>query len=268
VLAAHPRFLLALSAVGYIAVTASFMVFERPGLGVGHFFYIPVLLLAVATGPVIGALGGLLATALYITGIYVNPHIPSTLEALQTLMRLSTFAIVGGLVGWFARDNRRLVRELERLASRDALTGLPNTRAFEAAIDRRLSAGETFALLVGDVDALAALSGGSKEAAEDLLRRLADVLSAAKRTGDDIARIGDDEFAILSTLHVHDARGYADDLERLLGLSGVSVTFGWAMHPRDASTALGLYRAAEERLYARKMTRGLRRGVPVAAAAL
>jgi diguanylate cyclase (GGDEF)-like protein len=266
VLAAHPRILLGLSAVGYAATTTAFIVLERPGLGVGHFFYIPILLLAVATGPVAGALGGMLATVLYIVGIYVNPHVPSTLEALQTLMRLSTFAIVGGLVGWFARDNRRLVHELERLASRDALTGLPNTRAFEAAIDRRLAAGETFALLVGDVDALAALSDGNREIADDLLRRLADVLSAAKRTGDDVARIGDDEFAILSRLHVHDARTYAGDLERLLALSGVSVTFGWATHPRDAATALGLYRAAEERLYTRKITRGHRRGTPQLAA--
>jgi diguanylate cyclase (GGDEF)-like protein len=268
VLAAHPRFLLGLSAIGYIAVTAAFVTLERPGLGIGHFYYIPILLLAVATGPVAGALGGLLGTVLYTASIYANPHIPSTLEGLQTIMRIVTFVLVGSLVGWFARDNRRLVRELEHLASRDALTGLPNTRAFEAAIDRRLAGSERFALLVGDVDQLGALSGGNHEAAEDLLRRLADVLSAAKRTGDDIARIGDDEFAILSSLHVHDARTYAAELERLLSLSGVGVTFGWATHPRDAATSLGLYRAAEERLYARKMTRGLRRGVPPVASTM
>ena len=258
-----------LSAIGYIAVTAAFVTLERPGLGIGHFYYIPILLLAVATGPVAGALGGLLGTRALHGEHLREPAHPvdargSADDHADRHLRARSAAWSAGSPG----DNRRLVRELEHLASRDALTGLPNTRAFEAAIDRRLAGSETFALLVGDVDQLGALSGGNHEAAEDLLRRLADVLSAAKRTGDDIARIGDDEFAILSSLHVHDARTYAAELERLLSLSGVGVTFGWATHPRDAATSLGLYRAAEERLYARKMTRGLRRGVPPVASTM
>jgi hypothetical protein len=38
------------------------------------------------------------------------------------------------------------------------------------------------------------------------------------------------------------------------------VTFGWAMHPREGTNALALYRVADERLYARKLMRGQRRG--------
>jgi len=34
--------------------------------------------------------------------------------------------------------------------------------------------------------------------------------------------------------------------------------FGWATFPQDGENALALYRAADERLYARKVSRGFR----------
>ncbi len=33
------------------------------------------------------------------------------------------------------------------------------------------------------------------------------------------------------------------------------ITFGWAVYPADGENALSLYRAADERLYARKLVR-------------
>ena len=38
------------------------------------------------------------------------------------------------------------------------------------------------------------------------------------------------------------------------------ITFGWAVYPTDGENALSLYRAADERLYARKLVRGQRAG--------
>jgi GGDEF domain-containing protein len=38
------------------------------------------------------------------------------------------------------------------------------------------------------------------------------------------------------------------------------ITFGWAVFPADGENALSLYRAADERLYARKLVRGQRAG--------
>ena len=40
-------------------------------------------------------------------------------------------------------------------------------------------------------------------------------------------------------------------LERTLCESGALVTFGWSAFPREGENALTLYRAADERLYAR-----------------
>jgi hypothetical protein len=64
--AASPhRRLLVVTAIGsYAIVFASFVAFELPGLGLWHFFYIPVALLALAGGTRLGLLGGSVATAL------------------------------------------------------------------------------------------------------------------------------------------------------------------------------------------------------------
>jgi diguanylate cyclase (GGDEF)-like protein len=163
------------------------------------------------------------------------------------------------LVGVFARRNRTLLAELSRLADRDSITGLPNTRVFQRAIERRLAASRAFVLLVGDIDELRRINRESREQGDDALRRLADRLIAAKRPDDEVARVGADEFAILAQLDTLDARSLALTTEGQLRLAGEQVTFGWATYPQDGENALALYRAADERLYARKMARGLRR---------
>jgi diguanylate cyclase (GGDEF)-like protein len=148
---------------------------------------------------------------------------------------------------------------MSQLADRDSTTGLPNTRAFQTAIERRLESKESFALLVGDMDELRRLNSGGREHGDDALRRLGDHLIAVKRVGDDVARVGGDEFAVLATLAGAEARVLAIGTENQLRLWGEAVTFGWATYPQDGTNALALYRAADERLYARKVARGLRR---------
>ena len=51
-----------------------------------------------------------------------------------------------------------------------------------------------------------------------------------------------------------DARDRATRLEATLGATA-GITFGWASYPADGDNALSLYRAADERLYARKLIR-------------
>lgn len=242
----------------YTAVTLAFMFVERPGLGIGHFYYIAILLMAIAGGPWFGLGGGVLAAVLYNVAMIVNPTLPSSPVWAEAGIRLVTFTAVGVLVGGYAYSNRRLVAELSRLASRDKLTGLPNTRAFETAIARRLERGEPFALVVGDIDELRRANDEGRDTGDDVLRKLADRLLAAKRTDEDVARVGSDEFAVLSELPRGDARTLALLLEQqLAGTAGI--TFGWAAYPHDGDNALALYRVADERLYARKVARGFRR---------
>ena len=145
------------------------------------------------------------------------------------------------------------------LADRDVLTGLPNTRAFEAAITRHLDNAEPFALLVADLDGLDDSDAGSngRSTGEDSLRSVANMLALSMQPGTEIARIGGDEFAVIA--HGPQSGGgrqLAVSLQERLATSGIAVTFGWAFYPDDGDNALTLYRAANERLDARKLVNG------------
>jgi len=189
-------------------------------------------------------------------GVLLNPNIPSH-EVLTTgaLIRFVTYAGIGLLIGWFAQKNAELVARLQILAERDFLTGLPNTRAFEAAIARRLTAGEPFALLLGDMDNLKAINDGHAEGNE-ILQQLATLLGNSLRPDDGVARVGGDEFAVLTPARTNDeAAQLAARASRRSRASGAGVTFGWAVRGQDGTEALSLFRAADERLYARKFVR-------------
>ena len=55
----------------------SFLVFEKSGLGLGHFFYIPIALIALACGTRIGFAGGIAAAGLYALGVVITPRLPT-----------------------------------------------------------------------------------------------------------------------------------------------------------------------------------------------
>ena len=151
----HRRFLIVTAFAAYALVFMSLVVFEVPGLGLGHFFYIPVALLALAGGTRLGLLGGGMATALYTIAIVVTPRLPTRdVLTAATVIRLVTYSSCGALVGWFANEHRRHLEQLRELAERDFLTGILNTRMFDEALARRCSAARPFLLLLGDMDNL------------------------------------------------------------------------------------------------------------------
>ena len=257
-------------ALTFALVLGLLLIFERPGLGIGHGFYLGVIFFALAGGAKLGLGGGLLATALYATGVWVNPHIsPATIPTLATSIRGVTYVAVGVVVGWYASRNRalngrllELADALRLLADRDLLTSLPNTRAFEPVITRRIDDEESFALLIADVDGLKRINAANGyDEGNALLRSLAERLTRRIPAGSDVARVGDDEFAVLIPCANPDqARKYAIELESYLDIDAGAVTLGWAMHPLEGTNALALYRSAGDRLYARKLMRGQQPG--------
>lgn len=254
-----PRAFLLTAVVIYVTVFVAFVVAERPGLGLGHFYYLAVALIALSYGPAWGAFSGVLATALYALGTALNHAVPTDeLFTISAPVRLVNYIAIGALLGWFAKRYRDANDELEILAQRDFLTGLPNTRAFERAIDRRLGGDQPFALLVGDMD-----TPRSDEDRDESLRRVSDALTSTLGSDVDVARVGGDEFAVLSPCRsVEEAGQLAARLERLLVETGCFVTFGWSVYPREGENALTLYRAADERLYARRLLRQPRTTLP------
>jgi diguanylate cyclase (GGDEF)-like protein len=259
----HRSLVLSLAIASFALVFMTVVVFEVPGLGIAHLFYLPVAALALTGGVRRGILAGAVAVALFTLGVIINPNIsPSELLTLSTPLRFLTYATMGGLLGWFSARDRELVQRLRLLAERDFLTGLPNNRAFEAAIARRFEAGTPFALLLGDMDGLKAINDRQGHAeGNDALRRLADMLGSALRPEDQVARVGGDEFAVLTVSgRTDEAAALAAKLEGIMMRQGSPITFGWAVYPADGENALSLYRAADERLYARKLVRGERAG--------
>ena len=255
---AHRRLLLGIALAGYMLVFASLVSFESPGLGVGHFFYLCVALVALGSGPRGGVAAGVLADVLYGLGVVLNPSIPSA-EVLSTStgIRFLTYTVMGGLIGWFAQNNRQLIERLRTAADRDFLTDLWNTRAFDGLLEAKLEQSNPFGLVLGDMDGLKEVNDSEGHAVgNDVLRHVAQILQAVVRSEDQLARTGGDEFAVLTTLPGADAvRALCGRLTTALAKEGYAMSFGWAVSPRDGTDALALFRAADERLHAQKLIR-------------
>jgi GGDEF domain-containing protein len=250
---------------------AALLFFERPGLGIGHGLYIAIACAALATNAFGGAGAGLVATALYATAVSVNPKLPSSeIPTLATAIRLFTYVLVGTLIGYYAARARTLLtradelaEELRILTRRDFLTGLPNQRAFEVAVNRRLEEGRPFALVVCEIP----LSRNGLAPVDQLLA-CAERLTQALAPDADVARVTNDQFAVLAPVNgSREAAQLTGRVERELEALGQRPVGGWADFPRDAQDALGLYTAATERLYARRIAQGEWRE-PLAAAQL
>jgi diguanylate cyclase (GGDEF)-like protein len=263
------RLVLALAGVFYCAVFATFVFVETPGLGLAHFFYIPICLTALATDEIVGALAGAATAGLYAVAVVLDPHVPSALALTDaTLIRLVTFTLVGGLVGFFASRNRRLVERLRESASRDYVTGLANARAFDEELARLCASGRPFALVLGDVDDLKGINDVHGHAAGNAaLKRVGEALRSHADRGDVVARIGGDQFAVLTALPAEQVAALVARVNRALAPESLSLTFGSTRCPDDGDTSAELVHKADDRLFAAKLVRDNRASVVTLASA-
>ena len=160
--------------------------------------------------------------------------------------------------------NARLIERLAATARTDPLTGLANRRAFEQALEHRLAAdtGDTFAVLMLDVDGLKQVNDARGHAAGDaVLRRVASVLSSDLRQADLATRWGGDEFVLL--MPGVDQVGALSLARRIGGTllnpdhpaGAISVSIGTAAFPADGTTPVSLLAAADRSMYVEKRHR-------------
>lgn len=193
---------------------------------------------------------------------FSGAHVPFEL----TVVSLIDDPTVRGLVVT-AHDITRLRQAqdaLAALANIDELTGLPNRRAFDAALDRewKLTSrdGIDSYVVVADLDGFKALNDTFGHAAgDDALRRVAGALRMAVRETDTVARLGGDEFGIILVRAPGSATvlGFEDRFrERLAEAIGalpleVGVTVGHASL-RSAPSAASALHEADMAMLARK----------------
>jgi diguanylate cyclase (GGDEF)-like protein len=145
----------------------------------------------------------------------------------------------------------------------DPLTGLYDRRSFvrllDMAIARSNRYGWQFTLVVIDLDGLKAVNDNEGHLAGDAaLSELGDRFRRVLRIGDDAARIGGDEFAMI----LPNTPPEAVDLlmERVRNAEGFdrpcpSFSYGWSQTPGDANEQDELMATADKRMYEAKARR-------------
>ncbi len=170
-------------------------------------------------------------------------------------------------VGLDITERKRSERRIEDLATRDALTGLPNRVLFRERLAHALVSAqrdrELVALLFIDLDRFKTINDSLGHAIGDLfLKEVALRFSASMRKGDTLARLGGDEFvALLEGLrHPDDAGLVAQKLIASLAapvdvgghtLAG-ACSVGISVYPGDAADATTLLRNSDMAMYSAK----------------
>lgn len=199
-----------------------------------------------------------------------------------TLVELMTWMVVLGsrtrashMAGELAVRERDL---LATIAQTDALTGLLNRRGLQAAAEPLLARCDTrhpHAVYLIDLDRFKPINDlHGHDAGDAVLRSLAERLTAAVRPDDLVARIGGDEFVVMTARLGPDADADARALaQRLLqtvarpfDLDGhaldLGMTVGYALAPHDGRLLGDLLKRADAAMYAGKLAGrgGVRRG--------
>jgi len=176
-----------------------------------------------------------------------------------------------GMGIWLLEEERRNAalasREVEHLAYHDSLTGLPNRRLLLDRLDHAIAqarrAEEKVVLMFLDLDRFKVINDSLGHAVGDeLLCAVSTRLKHRIRTGDTIARIGGDEFALLFTRVTRptDAVQIADNLLRAMRAPFqianrelfLTTSIGIAFHPDDGDQGEILLRHADLAMYKAK----------------
>jgi diguanylate cyclase (GGDEF)-like protein/PAS domain S-box-containing protein len=210
-------------------------------------------------------------------GVFVNRRKNGELFHEEELIR--PLRGPDGRIAYFlsaGRDVSAQVRELERLqrlATHDALTGLPNRTLFADRLAQALREAqrrqECVAVAYLDLDAFKRINTRFGHAGGDaVLRAVAERSRRALRAIDTVARIGGDEFALLLPA-MRASADAANVLEKVRAANAVevrhgrrriavSVSIGAAVYPRDGRAEATLRQRADTAMYAAKRAGGNR----------
>ena len=202
---------------------------------------------------------------------------------IETQMRTKSGAIVDVLISSENADldgeiyvvsmitditaRRSAARQIEYLATRDYLTGLPNRLLFgdrlRQGMTKALRGGQRIALMFIDLDRFKDVNDSlGHQVGDSLLTEVAARLGAAVRGGDTVARQGGDEFLVMidGLAQGEDARPVAQKLVDALAepfhlgdkVMTVSCSIGVSIFPDDAQNEEDLMRHSDLAMYSVK----------------
>lgn len=163
------------------------------------------------------------------------------------------------------RQTEHLADQMHTLAETDALTGVPNRRAFENRLETsvRDAVGTPIGLLVVDIDHFKMVNDGyGHPFGDEVLVQIVRRLSGCLRPSDMLARLGGEEFGVLAhgvtsgtlpDLAERCRRIIADDPVEVGGTTvPVTISVGAACMPEHAASSADLVRIADRALYEAK----------------
>ena len=159
-------------------------------------------------------------------------------------------------------ERLELLRELERLAHHDPLTGLPNRRSFRRSLTTLVERGSRAAVLFADLNGFKSVNDQHGHAAGDeVLSEVGRRLLLALRDSDVVARLGGDEFAgLLYRCDLEQAQAAADrivdavaePIETSAGAVSVSAAVGISLADGASLNADVVIQSADTAMYRAK----------------
>ena len=184
-------------------------------------------------------------------------RLPTTSGLLVFLMGLLATAGVSVISRRSELNQLKLNRALRHESHTDGLTNLGNRRRWDAAIHQAEAQwkrdGRPYGLIVIDLDGFKEINDNQGHAMGDqVLKKAADAMKELVRTSDLVARVGGDEFAILSFNPSSEGLSLlADRLSQALSDTGIQASVGFAM-TQQGVTLEETWAAADRAMYGRK----------------
>jgi diguanylate cyclase (GGDEF)-like protein len=144
-------------------------------------------------------------------------------------------------------DYQARLDEAEKIASRDALTGMSSRVYVEGQIERRIESCATFCVAIVDIDGFKKVNDAHGHlTGDELLKQFAGELRSACRSTDVIGRWGGDEFILLFDSGLEEAEAQTERLRKwVCGNYSVPGKTGTLKLRIDASIGLAAHAAGE-----------------------